>query len=112
MKTICPHCKQEFPEIPDEYLGMTLQCSVCQKEFLCNSQAIKLHKIDNDVSSWAIGGYIALLVALFIGLSGFFIPLALFCGIMAMRKGDKFNGTICTLASGVGLFFIVTTGER
>ena len=35
MKTICPHCKQEFPETPDEYLGMTLQCSVCQKEFIC-----------------------------------------------------------------------------
>ena len=35
MKTICPHCKQEYPEIPDEYLGMTLQCSVCKKEFVC-----------------------------------------------------------------------------
>ena len=35
MKTICPHCKQEYPETPDEYLGMTLQCSVCQKEFVC-----------------------------------------------------------------------------
>lgn len=35
MKTICPHCKQEYPETPDEYLGMTLQCSVCKKEFVC-----------------------------------------------------------------------------
>ncbi len=35
MKTICPHCKQEYPEVPDEYSGMTLQCSVCQKEFVC-----------------------------------------------------------------------------
>jgi hypothetical protein len=35
MKTICPHCKQEYPEIPDEYLGITLQCSVCEKEFVC-----------------------------------------------------------------------------
>ena len=35
MKTICPHCKQEYPETPDEYLGMTLQCSVCEKEFVC-----------------------------------------------------------------------------
>ena len=35
MKTICPNCKQEFSETPDEYLGMTLQCSVCQKEFVC-----------------------------------------------------------------------------
>lgn len=35
MKTICPHCKQEFPETPDEYLGMTLECPVCQKEFVC-----------------------------------------------------------------------------
>lgn len=35
MKTICPHCNQEYLETPDEYLGMTLQCSVCQKEFVC-----------------------------------------------------------------------------
>ena len=35
MKTICPHCNQEFPETPDEYLGMTLECPVCQKEFVC-----------------------------------------------------------------------------
>jgi len=35
MKTICPHCKQEFPETPDEYLGTTLECPVCQKEFVC-----------------------------------------------------------------------------
>ena len=35
MKTICPHCKQEYPETPDEYLGITLQCSVCKKEFVC-----------------------------------------------------------------------------
>ena len=35
MKTICPHCKQEYPETPDEYLGITLQCSVCEKEFVC-----------------------------------------------------------------------------
>ena len=35
MKTICPHCKQEFPETPDEYLGMTFECPVCQKEFVC-----------------------------------------------------------------------------
>ena len=35
MKTICPHCKQEFPEIPEEYLGMTLECPVCKNEFVC-----------------------------------------------------------------------------
>ncbi len=35
MKTICPHCKQEFPEIPDEYLDMILECPVCKKEFVC-----------------------------------------------------------------------------
>lgn len=35
MKTICPHCKQEYPETPDEYLGMSLECPVCQKEFIC-----------------------------------------------------------------------------
>jgi len=37
MKTICPHCGQGYPEIPDEYLGMTLQCSVCHKEFVCEN---------------------------------------------------------------------------
>ena len=35
MKTICPHCKQEFPDTPDEYLGVTLECPVCKKEFVC-----------------------------------------------------------------------------
>ncbi|MBO4490818.1 MAG: SEL1-like repeat protein [Lentisphaeria bacterium] len=35
MKTICPHCKQEFPEIPDEYLNMSLECTVCHKNFIC-----------------------------------------------------------------------------
>lgn len=109
MKTICPHCKQEYPETPDEYLGMTLQCSVCEKEFECKSQAIKLHKIDDDTSSWAIGGYIAFLVALFIGFSGILSPLALFCGIMAIRKGDKFNGWLCALAGGISSFMLAVT---
>ena len=35
MKTICPHCKQEFPETPDEYLGMTFECPVCKEQFVC-----------------------------------------------------------------------------
>lgn len=35
VKTICPHCKQEFPETPDEYLGQALECPVCNKEFVC-----------------------------------------------------------------------------
>lgn len=35
MKTICPHCKQEYPETPDEYLGITFECPVCHKEFVC-----------------------------------------------------------------------------
>lgn len=35
MKTICPYCKQEYLDAPDEYLGMTLECSVCKKEFVC-----------------------------------------------------------------------------
>ena len=109
MKTICPHCKQEYPETPDEYLGMTLQCSVCKKEFECKSQAIKLHKIDDDISEWAIGGYIAFLVAMFIGLSGIFSPLTLFLGIMAIRKGDKVNGWLCALAGGISSFMLAVT---
>ena len=35
MKTICPHCLQEFPETPDDYLGQTLECTVCHEEFIC-----------------------------------------------------------------------------
>ena len=35
MKTICPHCKEEFPETPDEYLGMMLECPSCRKQFVC-----------------------------------------------------------------------------
>ena len=35
MKTICPHCNQEFPETPDEYLGMTLECPSCHRNFVC-----------------------------------------------------------------------------
>lgn len=35
MKTICSYCKQEFPDTPDNYQGMTLECSVCGKEFVC-----------------------------------------------------------------------------
>ena len=35
MKTICPHCNQEFPETPDEYLGMTLECPMCHQNFVC-----------------------------------------------------------------------------
>ena len=35
MKTICPYCRQQFPETPDEYLGMTLECPTCKKNFVC-----------------------------------------------------------------------------
>jgi len=34
MKTICPHCNQEYPETPDEYLGTTCECTVCHKDFV------------------------------------------------------------------------------
>ena len=34
MKTICPYCKQEFPDTPDEYLETTVTCSVCNKNFI------------------------------------------------------------------------------
>ena len=37
MKSICPHCKQEYPELPDEYQGMTLECSVCKQQFVCEN---------------------------------------------------------------------------
>jgi|GEM_PF-5490239 len=34
MKTICPHCKQEFPDTPDEYLGTAVECSACHRNFV------------------------------------------------------------------------------
>ena len=34
MKTICPYCKQEYPDTPDEYLETTVACSVCNKNFI------------------------------------------------------------------------------
>ena len=34
MKTICPHCNQEYPETPDEYLGKTCECAACHKDFV------------------------------------------------------------------------------
>ena len=53
MKTICPHCKQEYPETPNEYLGMTLQCQVCHKVFVCMAPQAQYfvaekHKLSND----------------------------------------------------------------
>jgi len=41
MKTICPHCKQEYPETPNEYLGMTLQCQTCHKVFVCMAPQVQ-----------------------------------------------------------------------
>ena len=35
MKSFCPHCNQEFPELPDSYLGMTLECPTCNNQFVC-----------------------------------------------------------------------------
>lgn len=40
MKTISPCCKQEFPDTPDNYQGMTLECPVCGKEFVCEKAKI------------------------------------------------------------------------
>lgn len=34
MKTICPYCKQEYPDTPDEYLDMKLECPVCNRSFI------------------------------------------------------------------------------
>lgn len=35
MKSICPHCKQEFFDIPETYLYQTLECPTCKKKFVC-----------------------------------------------------------------------------
>ena len=34
MKTICPHCKQVFPDLPAEYNGVMLECTVCHQSFI------------------------------------------------------------------------------
>ena len=34
MRTICPYCKQEYSDTPDEYLETTVTCSVCNKNFV------------------------------------------------------------------------------
>ena len=34
MKSICPHCGQEYPETPDEYLGMSSECLTCHQNFV------------------------------------------------------------------------------
>ena len=34
MKTICPHCYQEYPDTPDEYQGQNCECPACHKNFI------------------------------------------------------------------------------
>ena len=34
MKTICPYCDQEYPDTPDEYLGMSSECLTCHRDFI------------------------------------------------------------------------------
>ena len=34
MKSICPHCGTEYPDTPDEYLGMTCECEACHNDFV------------------------------------------------------------------------------
>ena len=42
MKTVCPHCGQEFPETPEDYSGMSLECPVCRKNFVCEAPKSEL----------------------------------------------------------------------
>ena len=35
MKIVCPHCRQETPNVPEEYLNMEIECPVCHKSFVC-----------------------------------------------------------------------------
>ena len=77
------------------------QENFCDIAVYLEGEMLESHRIE-IISGWAIGGYIAFLVAMFIGLSGILSPLALFLGIMAIRKGDKFNGWLCALAGGIG----------
>ena len=39
MKAVCPHCLAEFPNVPDEYAGMTLECPRCKKNFVVKKTA-------------------------------------------------------------------------
>ena len=47
MKSVCPFCKQEFSDIPDEYAGATVKCSVCQQEFVCETTSEELKLAEN-----------------------------------------------------------------
>jgi len=40
MITVCPHCQMEYPETPDEYLGILLACDGCQQNFVCEMARI------------------------------------------------------------------------
>lgn len=35
MKIVCPHCRQETPNVPEEYLNMEIECPACHKAFVC-----------------------------------------------------------------------------
>lgn len=36
MKTVCPHCNQEY-DVPDEYVNQTVNCTVCNKNFVAHA---------------------------------------------------------------------------
>lgn len=45
MKLHCPHCQQKY-EIPDEYNGKSVECSICNKEFVASPK-----NNDQEISS-------------------------------------------------------------
>lgn len=46
MKTICPHCSQEYDDLPDDYLNQTVTCTSCQKDFAVAKVLTPLEKAE------------------------------------------------------------------
>ena len=50
MKSICPHCGQEYPETPDEYLGQSCECQTCHQNFIIENLVVEEDKVDEDLT--------------------------------------------------------------
>lgn len=44
MKTICPHCNYEYPDIDNNLLGQEVECAICKEIFV-----VEPVKIDRQI---------------------------------------------------------------
>lgn len=47
MKTQCPNCKQHY-EVDDSFLGATVSCETCKKEFVVENEETEINYLDNS----------------------------------------------------------------